>query len=817
MDRPHGPLSHARLPNMKVRTRAILCRIRDAVQQCHSQPAAALSRLTEGLWLAIIALVPLFFLPFCLRSFYPPKAMLLQVLALLLLTTAAGTWLLNPQQRTSARSLRRMLPTGLHRAVAAFAVAAIIATALSLTPWISIYGSINRRQGMLTILSWVAVFLVMAGHLRSRAQMKRLVAVVLVSSGVVAVIGIFEHYIPSFSPWFFSSSYQPRVSSTTGNALSLSGYLGMAMPLTLAAGVYLHQRRAALRQPRAILFSLGLLLVLQLWSLVLSIYSFVILLYLLPAALFLALLAVLGLRQRIVIIGTLGLLIAVVVAGSVIVLPEWHNAVQGTAPYERGTSLERGTYERLHSTLYGRARYWVYAVNLLPGAISNPQPGDRVPLLRPLIGYGPETYVITTQKHYPPEYRSASTSGANLRDRPHNHFIYLAATTGLLGLGAFLAMIGAFAVLLKRLLRSVGVMSRPGLFGLAASCGVAGFLAHGVFNPIAISETTLLWTYLALVPALSGLHSACEGKPEQNGAETGDSGDTALGHAGRGRMAIVCVLLCAALLAGVLPAIRSIKAEHALTVATTMSGHGNPGAVFMFSRATELQPRESVYWGALGAHAHSIALIAPDDLKADILELSIIALTQARDNNPLLAFWHYERALELSPQNAVLANRMAVAHMAGGDLAAASKALDKAQQYDPMWSRTDHLRIALTALEGNGAKAADVLIETISESPGELLTFARVSASQIRTYGLFDEVADTLQPALEEMDESFAVLSARAVVLTLEERHDEAVTLFEQAATAAGTEQELDAVEDTLSYLAGFTPEVRPVPGVALA
>ncbi len=827
---------------MKTGIRRITDHLGNATQQrAMAQPAVALARLTEGLWLAIIALVPLFFLPFCLRSFYPPKAMLLQVFALLLLTAAAGAWLLKPHA-PGRQLLQHILPTGLHRAVAAFAVIVIIATAFSLTPWISIYGSINRRQGMLTILSWVAVFLVMSSHLRSRAQVKRLVFVVLISSGAVAVIGIVEHYLPSFSRWFFSTSYHPRVDSTTGNALSLSGYLGMAMPLTLAAGVYLHQRRAALLHPRAIVFSLGVLLSVQLWCLVLSIYSFVILLYLLPAALFLALLAVLGLRRRIVTIATLALLAAVVAAGAIIVLPEWHNAIEGTAPYERGTSLERGTYERLHGTLYGRARYWVYAVRLLPDAISDPQPGDRVPALRPLIGYGPETYVITTQRYLPPEYVSAKTSSANFRDRPHNHFIYLAATTGLLGLGAFLAMMAAFAVLVKRLLRNVGVMSPRGLLAISAGCGVAGFLAHAIFNPIALSETTLLWTYLALIPALSGLHSTCEGEPEQSDIEAGGSGDTATGHAAPGRVAIVCVLLCGALLASVLPAARSIMAEQALLEADRMSAGGYPGAVFRYSRATELQPREPAYWGALGSHAHSITLIAPDEAKIDILELSIIAFTRARDNNPLLAFWHYqlgdallyaatstdiasiedamdsyERALELSPRNAVLANRMAVAHMAASDFEKASDALDRAAEYDPMWSRTDHLRIALTALQGNGNDAADMLIETIYESPGQLLTFTKVCAARLVSYGVFDEVANALQPALEDRDDDFAVLSARAVLFTLEERNDAALTLFEQAAAAAGAEQELEAVEDTLSYLAGFTPEVRPIPGVAPA
>ena len=119
------------LPDMKARIRVILCHIRDAVLQCCYQPATALGWLTEGLWVSIIALVPLFFLPFCLRGFYPPKALLLQVLALLLLAAAAGAWLLR-QDRSRTRPLRNLFPTTLHRAVFAFALVGIYGIAAAL-------------------------------------------------------------------------------------------------------------------------------------------------------------------------------------------------------------------------------------------------------------------------------------------------------------------------------------------------------------------------------------------------------------------------------------------------------------------------------------------------------------------------------------------------------------------------------------------------------------------------------------------------------------------------------------------------------------
>lgn len=786
-----------------------------------------LHRLTEACWLAVAGLLPLFFLNNVMRPFYPPKSFLLQFLVLLMLAALIGRWLVEGRGG-SAAGVRAFIRQRIHLAAVVFAVIATVSAIMSLSPALSILGSVNRRQGLLTILSWLVVFLVLATQLRTRAQVRRLVITILVSSGLVSVIGIVEHYVPSFAPWFMSIPHSPRVSATTGNQLSLSAYLAMAIPFTLASGVFGWMHRGQLARRRAVLAPIAVLLALQMWCLVLSIYSFVLLLYLVPGALFIAVLALLLLRRRSVTFAALVVLAVVVVAGAAIVLPQWRNAVAGTPPYPPGTPLPADTEERLHGTLYGRARYWVYALDVLPQSVSSPQPGDSSPVIRPLIGYGPETYYLSTQRYLPPEYRTNQIQGASFRDRPHNHYLYLALTTGVLGLGAWLALVASCGMILYRLLRRRGPPSGAALFALAAGCAVAGFLSHAVFNPVAITEEGLLWTSLALIPAIASLRAT----PAATRAEgTGES--TTCAPSSRLRTFIACVLVLGAVAGGILAVRNPIMAEKTMRDATVLANAGHPDAVFVYSRATDLQPQQPTYWAELGGYAHNVTLSAPEETKHTVLELSQIAFRQARDTEPLFVFWHlnlgdallyahasidmvpvddamesYERAMELYPGSAVLAGRVAIARMIAGDYSAADLALQRASEYDPNWNRLPHLQASLAALDGHGDTAADSLISLIQDSPRELRTFTQVATQQLHTYRLMEPVAAEMLPHLEAESEDYAELGLRGVLLALTGDLEGAATAL-SAAMVAAPEEAAPATMDAADHLARIVPGLR--------
>jgi len=289
-------------------------------------------------------------------------------------------------------------------------------------------------------------------------------------------------------------------------------------------------------------------------------------------------------------------------------------------------------------------------------------------------------------------------------------------------------------------------------------------------------------------------------------------------------------MVVGAMVGGVFSARNPLLAERAIWQATVMSATANPEAVFMFSRATELQQREATYWGALGGYAHSIALAAEGEARVTVLDLSLIALREARANEPLFYFWHYqlgdallyaasstgqvavgdavesyERALELSPRNAVLANRLAVAYMVGEEWGQAALTLQEAAAFDPLWSETLHLKAAFSALNGDGTVASQALVSMVRLKPSELYIFARTVASRLLAYGLVEPMAASMLPALKTDGDEWAALSVRGVLMSLIGDADAAATLLTAAASSA-PEDAVESVRSTASYLSSFVP-----------
>jgi hypothetical protein len=65
-------------------------------------------------------------------------------------------------------------------------------------------------------------------------QLLRAFYALLLSSGIVSLLGILQHFFPGIMPNAFFSKYSGRVFSTVGNPLFLSSFLAMVIPFTLA-------------------------------------------------------------------------------------------------------------------------------------------------------------------------------------------------------------------------------------------------------------------------------------------------------------------------------------------------------------------------------------------------------------------------------------------------------------------------------------------------------------------------------------------------------------------------------------------------------
>ncbi len=207
-------------------------------------------RVIEGGWLLALLLIPTYFNLLSSRHFEPDKATTLRSIVMVMLAVA----LIHALERVTAPGARHAgvtappwwrrfaafplaVPTGLY--VAVF----LLATAASIVPATSFWGSYQRLQGTFTNLSYVGIGVLMAIYLRRREQLDRLATVMILASLIAAAYGLVQHLQLDPLPW--RGDVVSRVASTMGNSIFVAAYLIMVLPYALYRGI------VALQQARA--------------------------------------------------------------------------------------------------------------------------------------------------------------------------------------------------------------------------------------------------------------------------------------------------------------------------------------------------------------------------------------------------------------------------------------------------------------------------------------------------------------------------------------------------------------------------------------
>lgn len=214
----------------------------------HTKLSLFCEKVIETGWLAALILVPVFFNIYSARTFEPDKLTLMRSIVLLM----ALAWLVKVAEMGVGRpmadgngetidtasdgkvreGIRRLLDAPLFLPTLLLVFAYIISTIFSISPKVSLWGSYQRLQGTYTAFSYLVIFALMATHLRTRAQIDRLVTTVILTSLPVGLYGIIQHYGLDPLPW--AGDVTSRVASNLGNAIFVASYLIMAIPLTLA-------------------------------------------------------------------------------------------------------------------------------------------------------------------------------------------------------------------------------------------------------------------------------------------------------------------------------------------------------------------------------------------------------------------------------------------------------------------------------------------------------------------------------------------------------------------------------------------------------
>lgn len=428
--------------------------------------SAWIDGILEAGWLAAIIVTPLFFNIYSSRVFEPDKLTTLRSIAIFMaalwLVRLLEEWVARQDKRSAEPLVRLSWRTPLVLPTLFTVVVYLISTALSITPYISFFGSYQRLQGTFTTLSYIVIFLIILDRMRSHAQVDRFITTLILNSLPISLYGFVQHFERDPLPW--GGDVVGRIASNMGNAIFVAAYLIMVAPPTLArivdsfrsilteedSGIADVLRAAAyififLVQLIAIWFSksrgpmMGLIFGLGVWAFVSLIvfqqqrhqrevtYKPRLWLSLWSAVLIIAILASVG--------------FFLINPGGP--LHEWA-IYQPWSRLARVLEVESGT---------GRVRELIWEGNLklllphepikFPRTSRMPEGGSDWAngILRYLFGYGPESMYVAYNNFYPP-FLGHVESRTALPDRSHNETQDALIITGLTGLIAYLWLFG---------------------------------------------------------------------------------------------------------------------------------------------------------------------------------------------------------------------------------------------------------------------------------------------------------------------------------------------------------------------------------------
>jgi tetratricopeptide (TPR) repeat protein/O-antigen ligase len=401
-----------------------------------------LSRYCEGLieaaWLAAVIVIPLFFNVVSSRIFEPDKISILRTLALVILAAwivkivdqGRTQWKDVPRQGSTLRTIFRipiLFP------VLLLVVVYVISSVLSIVPRTSFLGSYQRLQGTYTAFSYIVIFAALVGNMRRRDQVDRLITTIVLSSLPVALYGVLQRYGLDPVPW--GGDVQNRIAANMGNSIFAAAYLIMIFPLavgkviTVFRKILVDEGRLVSNVVRGTIYIF--ILILDLIAIYLS-GSRGPFLGLLAGMFFLFVLLALHWNKRWLLLTSIGLALAAGVFLLVLNIPNGPlESVRDSAWVGRlGHMLDMD-----QRTSRVRTLIWQGAAELVAPhePLQYPTGGeDRLNVIRPLIGYGPESMYVAYNRFYPPELAQVEKRNAS-PDRSHNETWDSLVTTGVIG------------------------------------------------------------------------------------------------------------------------------------------------------------------------------------------------------------------------------------------------------------------------------------------------------------------------------------------------------------------------------------------------
>lgn len=402
-------------------------------------------RVIEVGWNLVAVVVPLSIAPWGRNAFELPKAAILWSLVAIM-----GCASLLDRQNHKPRLRLTALPAW-SLAAGGYLLALWLSTLFSTNRLVSAQGSSDRMQGLLTQLSYLALFFLVARYLRRPRQVLRLLASIVWASIPIALYGIAQWLHLDPLAWHVEGS---AAIGSLGRSNFLGAYLVMVMPVTLL----LAWQAANLGPKVAYLVALGLqsICLIVTWSQAAWLGA-------------VAGAAVLGLlflwiekRQSLAIFGLVlggcGLL------AGVVALP----LIPG-----------------LTGSLGARAIIWPASLKLIA--------------TRPVLGHGLDSFGLVFTQYAPAEL-VYSQGRAVVVDRAHNLILDTLASTGIAGLVAYVSLLLAVVLAaVRHATRTLDASTRRIIMAILAA--LSAHLVETQFSFPVTATSTLHWLYLGALVA----------------------------------------------------------------------------------------------------------------------------------------------------------------------------------------------------------------------------------------------------------------------------------------------------------------------------
>jgi tetratricopeptide (TPR) repeat protein len=771
-----------------------------------------LDKAIELVWLLVIFTVPLYFNPFTLNCFYFVKSLALVILVCTMLGLVIAQFILRTRRIKPEPLVYIIKKSPLQTAAIALGLVWIISTIFSIMPYKSIWGNLSGTVGVLTNISWIIFFIIIAFKITSRTQLFRALYVLLVSSGLVSLVGILQYIDPHVLPWF---TFEGRVFSTDGNPLSLSAYIAMILPITLAMVVLTWYGSPGQRRSKIAFSCLLVLFALQLGCLALAQYSITLLLFVVGIFAFFALIGIFLQRKATIALSMFFLFLIIIIAGVLLgpmLLPESNDIDVGNQSGAVAAAEQVGL-----PTLSIRVDSWRSAANVIIQSPDIPYFQDNYHWLRRVIGYGPETFIAVSQTRFPSSLRSQYTFDSLVIAQPENYYLYLGATIGILGLLAFLSVLAIFALVS---FRSLLLSKDRGATVLLSAfiAAIVQYCVHIFFNTSVIDPELVFWTVLGLTVALSRMQSVSVGDvaelpDKSSSSKTGFSDRQSPGSMRKIiSAAVIVIFVVVGLCLTLPPLLANMKIQSGLALV----GKDKNAALALYQDATRIEPHQSYYFNFVGNLAFLMAQENNGTAeKQDLLKTSEDAYLHAIEQEPQMAIWYYrladidvywamiennskyydacslyEKADRLFPGNAVILNKWAFALTLHNDYSGAEAKINEAEHSDPAWIQTAYFRGLVQASTGNVAEAGKLFLSQTANKFKDMRYFVNF-CSLAAEYGKAPLIRDALKTQVNGAKSDWVGFAYLGVSNKYSGDFSESINAFRQSAVLVPEENKM--------------------------